>query len=494
MPYPFPDKNTSFDQRVFSALKKIYILLHRPFEVLTNVIAVRINRPPPHIRYGFAILAIAVTWIVRLILIPTLGSQSILAIFIIPILISALYGGLGAGILATILGLFTYEYFFVSPDLAAVLKDPNNLLRISIFLIEGVLISTLAEAVQSYSRRIIITLESIGDAFLSFNTNWQVTYINKRAERFISTHRDKVLHKPILEAFPRLKGTSILRKYYQAMQTGNTMHFETFYPPHDRWYDIRLYPSQNGLSVYFQDITKRREIENKKDEFISIASHELKTPLSTVKTYVQILKKQFEKSKNLRVSYFLNNIDEQLNKTTALIGDLLDVSKIKAGKLKLSKKEFDFDKLVKKVVIDFQYISDTHQIEKIGETNKIIYGDEHRIEQVIINLLSNAMKYSPENEKIIVESSARKNDVRLSVQDFGIGIPKNKQSQIFNRFYQVEEHRQGRPLGFGLGLYIASDIIKRHGGKIWVDSTPGKGSTFTFTLPIRRQTVKRQNN
>lgn len=232
------------------------------------------------------------------------------------------------------------------------------------------------------------------------------------------------------------------------------------------------------------DISKQKELEKRKDEFISDVSHELKAPLTIIKSYAQILEKRFTQNKDVKNTYFLSNITYQIDKITSLINDLLNLGRIEAGKIMLNKEEFDLDALIKKIVIDFQYMTETHQIFKEGELNRKVMADQDRIRQVLINLLTNAIKYSPNANKIIIRVAQKEKYAVASVQDFGTGIPKNEQKKIFKRFYRLKNKKEDKPLGFGLGLFITSEIVKRHGGKIWIKSQVGKGSTFYFTIPL----------
>jgi len=247
----------------------------------------------------------------------------------------------------------------------------------------------------------------------------------------------------------------------------------------------KFYKDGENILLAIENITQRKELEKQKEEFTGIVTHELKTPITTMKAYAQILEKRFEKSKESKDTYLIKNINTQADRLTNLINDLLHTSKIQAGKLILEKKKFDLNALVSKIVIDFQYATETHQIIKEGEIKEQIYGDEGRIEQVLSNLITNAIKYSPKADKLIVRVASDKQNAVVSVQDFGFGIAKHDQAKIFGRFYRTADKEKGNVIGFGLGLYIASEIIKRHGGKIWVESTKGKGSTFSFTLPLK---------
>ncbi len=222
-----------------------------------------------------------------------------------------------------------------------------------------------------------------------------------------------------------------------------------------------------------------------RDEFISVASHELKTPITSVKMFTQVLKKHSEQIGDIKAVSHLTKMDKQLNKLTELIYDLLNVSKIQAGKMEFSYAIFDFDKAVREVVDVLQQTSDKHTLVIEGATEMKIYGDEERIGQVVNNLISNAVKYSPRGVEVIVQLSSDKQNVQVSVKDYGIGMSEEHLGRIFERFYRVYDNNDKTFPGLGIGLYISSEIIKRHGGKLWVESIPGQGSTFSFSLPIK---------
>ena len=228
---------------------------------------------------------------------------------------------------------------------------------------------------------------------------------------------------------------------------------------------------------------KKRDMQ-KKDEFISMASHELKTPVTSLKAYTEILKIKLEEENNLMAVTMLTKMNRQIDKLTHLIGDLLDVSKANAGMLNYNFEDTDFNELVKDVVVNMQLTSTNHQIEMNLAETTVIECDKNRLGQVIINILSNAMKYSPRSGKIEVTSVKREQDVSLYIQDYGIGIPLDQQSKLFSRFFRVTENTFP---GLGLGLYISNEIIKRHSGSMSFTSEEGKGSTFGFTLPIKNR-------
>lgn len=238
-------------------------------------------------------------------------------------------------------------------------------------------------------------------------------------------------------------------------------------------------PKIKGIVVNFHDITTQKELEERKNEFISIASHELKTPITAIKGYEQILKKYLTKDKIAQ--NYLSKMDHQINILTNVINDLLDVSKIQEGKLELQKSYFKIDNLIKDVKEEMQLTTDKHKIIVKGKTKSRILADEYRISQVLTNLISNAIKYSPNGGNIIIIFEEKDNLIIITIKDYGIGIPKKDLSKIFEKFYQTE--KKNKQPGLGLGLYICKILIDMHGGKIWVESQKNKGSKFIFTLP-----------
>ena len=243
-------------------------------------------------------------------------------------------------------------------------------------------------------------------------------------------------------------------------------------------------PNVKAIVLNYRDITERIKLESQKDDFISIATHELKTPVTSIKGYTQVLKSRFGKEGNEQAVIMLSKMDVQLKKLTNLIGDLLDVTKVDGGKLLFHEGIFNFNELVVDIIDEMQLTTTKHHLIKNLATKKAIHGDRDRIGQVLINLLSNAIKYSPHNKKIIITTAESKQDVTVYVQDFGIGIPKEQQGKIFERFFRAGD-AEDTFAGLGLGLFISTEIVKRHDGRIWVESTEGGGSTFYFSLPIK---------
>ncbi len=226
------------------------------------------------------------------------------------------------------------------------------------------------------------------------------------------------------------------------------------------------------------------ELMKRKDDFISIASHELKTPVTSLKAYTQILQIESATSGDKKKKMMFSKMDAQINKLTALINDLLDTSRFQNGELSYTKQPFIFNNLEKEVVEEIQRTAPEYNI--VIETNTIlkVNADRERIGQVLRNLLTNAMKYCESFEKIIVKTERKDNKAFCSVTDSGIGIAITEHNKIFERFYRAAGENVYTYPGLGLGLYISKEILERHNEKIWVESEPGKGSTFYFTLPL----------
>ncbi|MBA2250542.1 MAG: PAS domain S-box protein [Chitinophagaceae bacterium] len=219
------------------------------------------------------------------------------------------------------------------------------------------------------------------------------------------------------------------------------------------------------------------------EEFISIASHELKTPVTSISVFLEVLLEMHPELKDKHTNYMLTRSKAQVERLIGLIRDLLDVTKIKAGKLDLNFEEVDFNNMVDGVVHDHSSTISSHRIIKTGESNSKIRCDKNRIEQVLSNLLTNAVKYSGKANEIHFHISENKKNVQVDIQDFGIGIKDENKTKVFDRFFRANGKDAGMLSSLGLGLYISADIIKRHKGKIWVDSKMGNGSIFHFSLP-----------
>lgn len=235
------------------------------------------------------------------------------------------------------------------------------------------------------------------------------------------------------------------------------------------------------------DITENKDVEKRKDDFINMASHELKTPITSLRLYIDLLLRQMDKKSDEKTLRITKSIAYQADRIQELVSDLLDVSRLQTGKLTFTKEEFRLDKLLDQIVDELQGITKDQKI--ITKTTGAIKvkADKFRIYQVFTNLITNAVKYSPPGTKITITVAKQKDKAIVSVKDEGRGISKDQQKKIFERLYQVTGGTYMQSSGLGMGLYISREIVTKHRGTIWVESEKGKGSTFHFTLPLSQK-------
>jgi two-component system CheB/CheR fusion protein len=232
------------------------------------------------------------------------------------------------------------------------------------------------------------------------------------------------------------------------------------------------------------DITEQKQLEQQKDAFIGIASHELKTPVSSIKAYAEVLQEMFEENGAIEQAGIMRRMDEQIDRLAELIHALLDVTMLAEGKMQFRRVRFDLTELIRDTRDEMQRTT-RHEIGFQAEEVIYVTGDPERIRQVLFNLISNAIKYSPANERILITTRQERDEVITCVEDFGIGMSENVAAQVFDRFFRSDDPLISTYPGLGLGLHISSEFVQRHGGRIWVDrSEPGKGSAFCFSIPV----------
>ena len=237
------------------------------------------------------------------------------------------------------------------------------------------------------------------------------------------------------------------------------------------------------LSGVLQDVTELKQDEQRKNDFIGMVSHELKTPLTSLNAYIQILQSKAKKTEDSFTITALEKANNQAKKMTAMINGFLNVSRLEAGQIHIDKERFDMALLVKEVEEESIVTITSHEIIFAPVEETFVTADRDKIGQVINNFISNAVKYSPPGTTIHVACITVDNTAQVCVKDEGMGVKPEDRDKIFDRYYRVKD----QPLtiaGFGIGLYVSAEIIQRHNGKIWLNSEHGKGSTFCFSLPL----------
>ncbi len=229
------------------------------------------------------------------------------------------------------------------------------------------------------------------------------------------------------------------------------------------------------------DIQELKLLQQQKDDFISIASHELKTPITSLKASLQLLERLRDKAPSPMPS-LIAQANRNLNKVNTLITDLLDTGLASKGQLHINQKVFNLYRFINECCNDV-HLDEKYKLKVEGEQDVEIFADSVRVEQIVVNFINNAVKYAPKSSEIIIKIEKIVTDVKVSVIDKGPGIPAEKLLHLFDRYYRVD-NSESQYTGLGLGLYICSEIIKKHGGQIGVDSTLGDGSSFWFKLPM----------
>ncbi|HXS15492.1 MAG TPA: ATP-binding protein [Candidatus Saccharimonadales bacterium] len=435
----------------------------------------------------------------------TLGKILVLSPFtllFLPILISSIFGGFYSGMLATVLGAVVAAYIFL-PALIRTNPTPSEIFNILMYIIGGVLLSYIVEL----QRRTKDVFNEIDEQFRLLFTNTKdyaiifldpygyITKWNIGAQKLFQYKETEVLGKHFSILFtPQDQKKNLPDKEYKSALRNNRSSDENLLLRKDNsefWGSgstSSLWDSQNNIRGFVKivrNMTGLKEVEKQKEDFISVASHELKTPVASMQIYTQLLQKYYKNNppESKEPSNYLSRISSQLRHLQQLMNTLLDMSQVEQKRIILQKEPSNLTKLVNAIIESVSSTQKTHKIIRHGFIRKIISVDQRRIEEVVTNLLTNAIKYSPGAKEVLVSLQETSQNAKISVKDFGIGIPKDKINKVFDRFYRASEGENYVP-GMGLGLYISQQIMKAHGGSLSIRSTVGKGSTFTMVLPI----------
>lgn len=313
----------------------------------------------------------------------------------------------------------------------------------------------------------------------------------------------KLLGLAVLEAIPELVNDPILDILTQVMETGKTyLGIDELVPLahkykgeiEERYFDLTYQPRFNlagevvGILVLAIEVTERKRAEARKNDFIGIVSHELKTPLTSLNAIVQLSHIRLNKTANAD-EFFVNAMQRatvQLKRMTDIINSFLNVSRLESGQIHLEKTVFNFTAVVADAIEELKFSSAGYELLLNCNHNYMVYADREKIISVITNLLTNAIKYSPTGRKIIIDCRIKEDQLVFSVKDNGIGIALHDLPRIFERYYRVSRKETKNISGFGIGLYLSAELMNLHGGKIWAESKICEGSTFFISLPISK--------
>jgi PAS domain S-box-containing protein len=355
----------------------------------------------------------------------------------------------------------------------------------------------LAEEQITEARRYAESIvETAREPIIVLNKDLTINSANKAFYELFGLQKKEALLQRIYEAgngiFNIPKLVALLNRVNDSENGVNDFELEHEWPSlgkkHFRVNARKLvHPTNRSELILFsiEDVTEQRTLEQQKNDFISIASHEIRTPITVIKAYAQILHKRSADTRDSLMTNAATKINEKAEKLMSLVTYLLDVSQLETGEMIIYKEFFNIDDLVVESIEELRLI-DPHQFVVKGKLGEPVYADRFRISQVLNNLLNNAIKYSPPDScvEIQVQKNRKGDELWISIKDSGLGIPKEEQQNLFKRFWRASTARARNISGIGLGLHISSEIVTQHKGRIWLKSEVDKGSVFYFSLPL----------
>lgn len=350
---------------------------------------------------------------------------------------------------------------------------------------------TAMKVAEEKSAKLAAIIDSSDDAIISKTLEGIITSWNNSAERTFGYTAGEMIGESILKLIPPDRIDEEPRILSRLRNGERVEHFETRrMKKNGTLLDVSLTispvrdPQGNiiGLSKIARDITERKQEEQRKNDFVAMVSHELKTPLTSITSYVQLVLAKLKKEGHEFGVGALSRADTQARKMASMIHDFLSLARLEDGKIEMNKQDFELHPLMEEIAGDAQLISPNHEIKLHDCDHILVNGDRDKIGQVLTNLLTNAVKYSPAGGTINMGCKKMGGSARIFVTDQGVGISKAHQKRLFERFYRVNEAQIKSISGFGIGLYLIAEILRYHGSEIHVESEEGKGSTFYFSL------------
>lgn len=369
------------------------------------------------------------------------------------------------------------------------LKNDDNIVESGLIITLDI---TEIKQAEEKSAKLAAIVETSDDAIVSKTLESVVTSWNAAAERMFGYTAEEMIGQTIYKIIPAERQNEEPRILSRLITGERVDHFETRRQTKDgRLLDVSLTISPVmdkqgkiiGLSKIARDITDKKQEEQRKNDFIGMVSHELKTPLTSLAAIIQVAQKKLAQNEDQFLSDAMEKANQQARRMAAMINSFLNISRLEAGKLLIEKQPFDLGQLLQEVLEETQLTVTSHIFSLKECSNLKVNADRDKIVSVISNLISNAVKYSPKGRQIDIGCKLNGNMVIVSVKDEGMGIKPEDLSYIFDRYYRVETNHTRHISGFGIGLYLSAEIIKRHGGEIWAESELDKGSTFYFSLP-----------
>jgi len=421
----------------------------------------------------------------------------------------ALALGLGPGVVAAAILLAGVWLLLVGPSVTVHGHDVSNLARFAAMAIALVPIVTVAgrqrlikssldrqrRAASEAAARIEAILSSISDAFVTLDSSWAFTYINRAAETLLRRSRSELLGRNLWEALPAVQGTPVEQHYRRAVAEQRPELFEWHTPTDDRWLELHAYPAEGGgLSVFFRDVTDRkraehalREADRRKDEFLAMLSHELRNPLAPIRNSLYLLRRTLPQDE--RAQRASTVIDRQVGHLTRLVEDLLDVTRISRGKTRLQRAPLELGELLRRTTEDYRSVFTDHGLAlsvNLPCDRLWVDGDATRLAQVVGNLLQNSAKFTPRGGRVeLTLGTDGTGKAVLAIEDSGMGIDPALLPHLFEPFSQAETSLDRSRGGLGLGLALVKGLVALHGGEVTAHSGgKDQGSRFVIVLPL----------
>ncbi len=434
----------------------------------------------------------------------------VIYLFFTVIIYFAFRDGIRGGVIATIVTLSYYSYIVFqyarSPEEQGALWETIIILGF-IYLTLSTLVGWLKQTIDNLiereaneKRRLQSVVQQLPAGVIITDSNGTIIQANRQSELILGkkirtglpvqsillsmkkqNEKKEVVQWPLLQALTT--GRSVIGKEYVLEREDGRRVFVQMSASLIHNKEHKLIAAASIIN----DITVQREMEERKDDFVNMASHELKTPITSMKLYIDSLLNRIQAQGDEKGVKTLTSIKYQTERLQELVSDLLDVSRLQTGKLGFNKEKFRLDELIIETINELKGFTKQQKIIFKKSPQVQVNADKFRIYQVITNLITNAVKYSPAGSDITITLKKEAQKAIVSVQDLGIGIEKNQQKKIFERLYQVTDPKEKTFPGLGMGLYITKEIVKKHKGTIWVESEKGKGSTFYFSLPLTTQ-------
>jgi len=422
--------------------------------------------------------------------------------FLLPV-VSALLWGFVPSMIVLLSSTLLMGYLFLTPYNLYLLTT-TDIKEMSLFVLEGIIILILIlvlkrsrEIEHDLSERFQVILSSIQDAVIATDSKQKIEYMNEAAQKLFRKNYDFFEHPSIENflLFDKKEDKKLFRNTLQKavsekklVKTERTVSLSIDNSNTDVHLAIAHLRDVNhhiyGTVYIIRDISEQKELEEQREVLLGSISHELKNYISSIEGYAQVVTRRMLRAGNAEVDGFMMKLNHKIKTMRLMITSMLDLSKLKLGRLDIQQTEFLLEEIIGATIHDIQ-LTAKQKIVFSGKTSLKVYADKLRIAQVLTNLIANALKYSPPKGQVKVMLHGKDGEAIVGVRDFGKGIDANQMKMIFKPFYRGgTDDEKMKVTGSGLGLYISRAIIRQNRGRIWVKSKPGTGATFYFSLPL----------